>query len=58
MQKNIQRNSNLNLNAMKYLSFKGIAVLTMAIIPVILKFKLRKKEKPEVNHPSILVEAV
>lgn len=43
---------------MKYLSFKGIAVLAMAIVPVILQFKLRKKEKPEVNHPSILVEAV
>lgn len=43
---------------MKYLSLKGIAVLAVAIVPILLKFKLHKTEKPVVQQPSILVEAV
>ena len=43
---------------MKYLSLKGIAVLAMAIVPIVLKLKFRKTEKPVVTGPSILVEAV
>ncbi len=41
---------------MKYLSLKGLAVLAVAIVPIVLKFKLHKKETPVINHPSILVE--
>lgn len=43
---------------MKYLSLKGLAVLAVAIVPIVLKFKLHKTEKPEIKGPSILVEAV
>lgn len=43
---------------MKYLSLKGIAVLAVAVVPIVLKFKLHKTEKPAVKGPSILVEAV
>jgi hypothetical protein len=43
---------------MKYLSLKGLAVLAVAIVPIVLKFKLHKKDTPVVNTPSILVEAV
>lgn len=43
---------------MKYLSLKGIGVLALAIVPILLKFKLHKTEKPVVNGPSILVEVV
>lgn len=43
---------------MKYLSLKGIAVLAVAVIPMLLKFKLHKRNTPVVTTPSILVEAV
>jgi len=43
---------------MKYLSLKGIVVLAVAIAPIVLKLKLKKKVVTKPQYPSVLAEAV
>jgi hypothetical protein len=43
---------------MKYLTFKGMTVLMVALLPIVLKFKLKKRKIPVAKYPSYLAEAI